>query len=127
MRTIIIYEKGDVVRIQSGSEPSNTDYLAVIVAKWAHGLASLSLTRHEGYSVKFLSGGALTFDVKAEWVKEAAVVMNKQETLAAIKTLRDKINDHPMPADGSGDWVNEVVSHLDAASDVIEFPKGTGE
>lgn len=51
--------------------------------------------------------------------------MNHQEALAAIKELRDRINQHPMPADGSGDWVNRVLWHLDAASDVIEFPAET--
>lgn len=49
--------------------------------------------------------------------------MKKSEALAAIKTLRDKINDHPMPADGSGDWVNRVLFKLDEASDLLEFPK----
>lgn len=48
--------------------------------------------------------------------------MTHIEALAAIKTLREAINTHPTPADGLGDWVNRVLYHLDAASDVIEFP-----
>lgn len=51
--------------------------------------------------------------------------MDIQKALAAIKTLRDQINDHPMPADGSGDWVNQVLYRLDQASDIIEFPSDT--
>lgn len=48
--------------------------------------------------------------------------MRIADALAAIKTLRDQINDHPMPPDGSGDWVNPVLDKLDQASDIIEFP-----
>lgn len=48
--------------------------------------------------------------------------MKIEEALSKIKTLRDQINDHPMPADGSGDWVNRVLDRLDLASDIIEFP-----
>lgn len=47
--------------------------------------------------------------------------MTKDQALAEIKTLRDKINDVPDPTEGN--WRNEVCFHLDAASDVIEFPK----
>lgn len=45
------------------------------------------------------------------------------DILAAIKTLRDRINNCPATVL----WINAVVFHLDAAGDVIEFPKeGSG-
>src|SRR5262245_21772741 len=43
--------------------------------------------------------------------------MSREEALASIKTLRDHINDTP----DDDPWVNQVVHHLDQASDVIEF------
>lgn len=46
--------------------------------------------------------------------------MKKQEALKQIKTLRDAINNGAL-----GPWVNAVVAHLDAASDVIEQPPAT--
>ena len=46
--------------------------------------------------------------------------MTKDEALKAIKELRDRINDVDDPCN---EWTNEVLYHLDAASDVIAFPK----
>jgi hypothetical protein len=57
------------------------------------------------------------------------ITVTKQEALAAIKKLRTQINDtgedafHNPDIPASDTWVNQVVFHLDAASDVIEFPK----
>jgi len=49
--------------------------------------------------------------------------MTKQNALKAIKILRDQINDVPDPTnEDGGPWVNDVCFHLDAASDIIEFP-----
>jgi len=49
--------------------------------------------------------------------------MTKAEALKAIKTLRNQINDVPDPTnEDGGSWVNDVVFHLDAAADIIEFP-----
>lgn len=44
----------------------------------------------------------------------------ENECIAAVKTLRDVVSDSPTDPT---DWANEVCRHLDAASDVIEFPK----
>lgn len=55
--------------------------------------------------------------------------MTKIQALAEIKTLRDKINNFGEDAltnpdlPESDSWFNQVCYHLDAASDVIEFPK----
>lgn len=43
--------------------------------------------------------------------------MKKEEALAAIKTLRDKINNQ-----AEGFMPNEVLMHMDRAADVLEFP-----
>lgn len=48
--------------------------------------------------------------------------MNKKDALRLIKNLRDLIND-TTDEDNSDLWVNNVCSHLDAAADIIEFPK----
>lgn len=54
--------------------------------------------------------------------------MTKEQAMSEIKALRNKIEDQGI--DGMNDpkvdafWVNQVVYFLDAASDVIEFPKG---
>jgi hypothetical protein len=49
--------------------------------------------------------------------------MTKLEALKEIKALRDKISDVADP----DTWVNDVCDHLDAAGDVIEFPKDGSE
>lgn len=49
--------------------------------------------------------------------------MTQAAALAAIKTLRDMINDR---SDATGDaigWEHEVLDRLDRASDAIEFPE----
>lgn len=53
--------------------------------------------------------------------------MRSGNVLRLIKTLRDVINDEADPSvDGDLAVVNQVVFHLDAAADVIEFPKTKG-
>lgn len=50
--------------------------------------------------------------------------MTREDALKRIKALREEINDVPDPTDHDGGaWVNEVCHHLDAAADVIEFPR----
>lgn len=49
-------------------------------------------------------------------------VLTKEQTLAAIKQLRDHVNDNPMDANVDNGWVNETIGFLDQAADAIEFP-----
>lgn len=53
--------------------------------------------------------------------------MTLSEILNAMKSLRDAINDHPMPVDDSGDWVkvHGVLYKLNEAIDILEFPTDT--
>jgi hypothetical protein len=51
--------------------------------------------------------------------------MRKEQALTLIKTIRDLINDCCDDSQDKQHWVNDVCFHLDAASDVIEFPKVT--
>lgn len=50
--------------------------------------------------------------------------MTKNEALAAIKQLRDKINDEADTTAEAEMWENNVLEALDRAADLIEFPKG---
>lgn len=49
--------------------------------------------------------------------------MTKSEILAAIKTLRDKINNKADCGPGAEGWEGGVTEALDRAGDLIEFPK----
>jgi hypothetical protein len=48
-------------------------------------------------------------------------IMSKQSALRLIKSLRDAVNDTAIETDLA--WINQVCFHLDAAADVLEFPK----
>ena len=65
---------------------------------------------------KYTSLGIIVSEEALTKLKE---MLFKSEALAAIKTLRDVIND--TPGDPT-DWANVVVFHLDAAADALEFP-----
>ncbi len=49
--------------------------------------------------------------------------MTKQDTLKAIKQLRDRINNEADTTAEAEMWENEVLEALDRAADLIEFPK----
>lgn len=49
--------------------------------------------------------------------------MTKQEALAEIKELRDRINDEADCTHEGPGWGNPVCELLDAASDHLEFPR----
>lgn len=52
--------------------------------------------------------------------------MTKEEALAEIKRIRDRINndfDHDDVLSTGVHWVGEVLGYLDSASDVLEFPR----
>lgn len=50
--------------------------------------------------------------------------MHAANVLRLIKALRDAVNDEAdTSAEDKTPYVNEVLFHLDAAADVLEFPK----